>query len=84
MEGDKSILDIFLDGFWLGGETWGFISHLLRVAIDQTSFELCKFLRLHCYKLDADGADFEVKELYMSQDFLKMMWRTLFLKETQK
>lgn len=82
VEGDKPMLDMFLDGFWLGEDTRGLISHLLLVAVDQTSFERCKFLHLHCYKLKADGADFETEELYMSQDFIKMMWRrTLFLKE---
>ncbi|CAB4301572.1 unnamed protein product [Prunus armeniaca] len=85
VEGDKPMLDMFLDGFWLGEDTRGLISHLLLVAVDQTSFERCKFLRLHCYKLEADGADFEAEELYMSQDFIKMMWRrTLFLKEMLK
>nr|XP_004307760.2 PREDICTED: uncharacterized protein At1g28695-like [Fragaria vesca subsp. vesca] len=85
VEGDKSMLDLFLDGFWLGEDTRHLINHLLLVAADQTSFERCKFLRLHCYKLETAGVDFDAEEVYMSQDFIKMMWRrTLFLGETLK
>lgn len=85
VEGDKSMLDLFLDGFWLGEDTRQLINHLLLVAADQTSFERCKFLRLHCYKLETAGVDFDAEEVYMSQDFIKMMWRrTLFLGETLK
>lgn len=39
VEGDKPMLDLFLDGFWLGEDTRGLIPHLLLVAVDQTSFE---------------------------------------------
>ncbi|KAB2596557.1 hypothetical protein D8674_032007 [Pyrus ussuriensis x Pyrus communis] len=86
VEGDKPMLDLFLDGFWLGEDTRGLISHLLLVAVDQTSFERCRFLHLHCYKLEADDhANFEAEKLYMSQEFIKMMWRrTLFLKDLLK
>ncbi|XP_047323788.1 uncharacterized protein At1g28695-like [Impatiens glandulifera] len=79
-EGDKPMLDLFLDGFWLGNDTQDLINHLLVVALDKTSFERCRFLRLRCYKLETDGVDFAGEELYMSEDFIKMMWRrTSFL-----
>ncbi|CAK9162144.1 unnamed protein product [Ilex paraguariensis] len=85
VEGDKSMLDLFLDGFWLGDDTRTLTDHLLMVAVDQTSYERCKFLRLHCYKLETDGVEFGGEKLYMSSDFLKMMWRrTLFLGEVLK
>ncbi|RXH94799.1 hypothetical protein DVH24_024483 [Malus domestica] len=72
VEGDKPMLDLFLDGFWLGEDTRGLIPHLLLVAVDQTSFE-------------HDHANFESEKLYMSQEFIKMMWRrTLFLKDLLK
>lgn len=38
VEGDKPMLDLFLDGFWHGEDTRGLISQLLLVAVDQTSF----------------------------------------------
>ncbi|KAH0994271.1 hypothetical protein GBA52_018135 [Prunus armeniaca] len=65
--------DLFLDGFWHGEGTRGLISQLLLLAVDQTSFKSCKFLHLHCHKLEADDpADFEAEKLYMSQDFINM------------
>ncbi|KAI8564451.1 hypothetical protein RHMOL_Rhmol03G0182800 [Rhododendron molle] len=85
VEGDKSMLDLFMDSFWLGDGTWGLIDHLLIVATDQVSYERCKFLRLHCYKLETDGEDFAGEKVYMSEDFIKMMWRrTRFLGDVLK
>ncbi|KAI3808937.1 hypothetical protein L1987_24900 [Smallanthus sonchifolius] len=79
-EGDKPMLDIFLDGFWLGEDTRQLTNHLLIVAVDKTAYERCKFLRLHCYKLKTDGEDFVDEKTFMSEDFIKMMWlRTRFL-----
>ncbi|KAL0298289.1 UNVERIFIED_CONTAM: hypothetical protein Sradi_6488700 [Sesamum radiatum] len=80
VEGDKPMLDLFLDGFWLGEGTRELTNQLLIVAMDQTSYERCRFLRLHCYKLETEGVDFMGEKVYMSADFIKMMWRrTLFL-----
>ncbi|WMV20010.1 hypothetical protein MTR67_013395 [Solanum verrucosum] len=85
VEGDKAMLDLFLDGFWHGEGTRELVNHLLIVAMDQTSYERCKFLHLHCYKLETDGVDFGGEKLFMSQDFIKMMWRrTLFLSDVLK
>ncbi|KAK1421375.1 hypothetical protein QVD17_23660 [Tagetes erecta] len=79
-EGDKPMLDIFLDGLWLGEDTRQLTNHLLIVAVDQTAFERCQFLRLHCYKMKTDGDEFVDEKTYMSEDFIKMMWqRTRFL-----
>ncbi|KAJ8537156.1 hypothetical protein K7X08_035557 [Anisodus acutangulus] len=85
VEGNKPMLDIFLDGFWLGEGTEDLIKHLLIVAMDQTSYRRCKFLGLHCYKLQTDGVDFVGEKLYMSKDFINMMWqRTGFLGDVLK
>ncbi|KAF5731023.1 hypothetical protein HS088_TW19G00626 [Tripterygium wilfordii] len=82
---DRSMLGLFLNSFWHGEGTRGLIDHLLLVAVDQTAFERCKFLRLHCYKLVTDGVEFDGEEVYMSDDFIKMMWRrTLFLGDVLK
>ncbi|MCD7455106.1 hypothetical protein HAX54_027010 [Datura stramonium] len=85
VEGDKPMLDIFLDGFWLGEGTDDLIKHLLIVVMDQTSYRRCTFLHLHCYKLQTEGVDFVGEKLYMSKDFIKMMWRrTQFLGDVLK
>lgn len=76
MEGDKPMLDIFLDGFWVGEDTYKLTKHLLVVAVDQPAYDRCTFLQLHCYKLKTEG----VETLFMADDLLQMMWRrTLFL-----
>lgn len=81
VEGEKSMLDIFLEGFWLGDDTRPLMNHLLLVAVDQPAFERCQFLRLHCYRLKtAAGVEFSSEKVYMSDEFIRMMWRrTLFL-----
>nr|GMD11815.1 Nucleotide-diphospho-sugar transferase protein [Ipomoea batatas] len=85
VDGDKSMLDLFLDGFWVGEDTRSLVKHLLIVAVDQTSYERCTFFGLHCYKLGTDGVDFVGEKVYMSPDFIKMMWRrTQFLGDVLK
>lgn len=86
VEGDKPMLDLFLDSLWLGEDTRKLVDHLLLVAVDETSFERCKFLRLRCYRLQMDdGVDSNGEKVYMSDSFIKMMWRrTLFLGEVLK
>lgn len=82
VEGDvgKKMLDLFIESFWVGEDTRKLLDHLLLVTVDQAAYDRCKFLRLHCYRLVTDGVDFEGEQLYMSSDFIKMMWsRTLFL-----
>ncbi|KAL9994218.1 putative nucleotide-diphospho-sugar transferase [Helianthus debilis subsp. tardiflorus] len=75
VEGEKAMLDIFLDGFWMGEGTRPLVNHLLIIAVDQTAYERCMFLRLHCYKMKTDGVDFVGEKMYMSDDFIKMMWQ---------
>ncbi|KAF3445612.1 hypothetical protein FNV43_RR10788 [Rhamnella rubrinervis] len=82
---DTTMLDLFLDSFWLGEDTKSLRDHLLLVAVDQMAYDRCRFLRLNCYKLETDGVDFKGEKLYMSEDFIRMMWRrTLFLLDVLK
>nr|KYP73582.1 Uncharacterized protein At1g28695 family [Cajanus cajan] len=85
VESDTTMFDIFLDSFWLGEGTKPLINHLLIVAVDRKAYDRCQFLKLNCFRLDTDGVDFEGEKIYMSQDFIKMMWRrTFFLLEVLK
>lgn len=80
-----SMLDLFLESFWLGEDTRPLLDHLLVVAVDQTAYDRCEFRRLRCYRLETDGVDFEGEKVYMSDDFIKMMWRrTVFLVDVLK
>lgn len=85
VESDTTMFDLFLSSFWLGEGTRSLIDHLLIVAVDQTAYDRCQFLGLNCYRLETDGVDFGGEKIYMSQDFIKMMWRrTLFTLEVLK
>ncbi|XVE74144.1 hypothetical protein DITRI_Ditri11bG0175300 [Diplodiscus trichospermus] len=80
IDAETTMLDVFLESFWLGDDTRELLDHLLLVAVDQTAYDQCKFKRLHCYRLVTEGVDFGGEKVYMSQDFINMMWRrTLFL-----
>ncbi|WCJ23047.1 Nucleotide-diphospho-sugar transferase family protein [Euphorbia peplus] len=80
-----AMLDLFLESFWLGEDTRPLLDHLLLVAVDQIAYDRCIFKRLNCYKLETDGVDFAGEKLYMSQEFIKMMWRrTLLLLDVLK
>ncbi|KAL4199664.1 hypothetical protein AMTRI_Chr03g52340 [Amborella trichopoda] len=63
-----------------GEDTQHLTQHLLVVALEISAFNRCREIGLHCYKLETDGVDFSGEKLYMTQDYLHMMWRrTLFL-----
>ncbi|XVF79704.1 hypothetical protein PTKIN_Ptkin15bG0010700 [Pterospermum kingtungense] len=80
VDGETTILDLFLESFWLGEDTRELLDHLLLVAVDQTAYDRCRFKRLHCYRLVTDDVDFGGEKVYMSNEFIRMMWRrTLFL-----
>ncbi|RHN38701.1 putative nucleotide-diphospho-sugar transferase [Medicago truncatula] len=86
VKGDPTTMfDLFLNSFWLGEGTRSLVDNILIVAVDQTAYDRCQFLKLNCYKLETDGVDFGGEKLYMSQDFINMMWtRTFFLLEILK
>ncbi|KMS99898.1 hypothetical protein BVRB_1g017460 [Beta vulgaris subsp. vulgaris] len=80
-----NMLDLFLEGFWAGEGTRELVNHLMIVAVDQTAYERCIFRGLHCYRLVTDGVDFMGEKVFMSHDFINMMWsRTLFLRDVLK
>ncbi|CAA7048071.1 unnamed protein product [Microthlaspi erraticum] len=73
--GGRTMLDLFLESFWEGEGTLPLLDHLMVVATDQTAYDRCRFRRLHCYKMDTEGLDLEGEKVYMSADFIEMMWR---------
>lgn len=75
VEGGRTMLDLFLESFWEGERTLPLLDHLMVVAADQTAYDRCRFRRLHCYKMDTEGLDLEGEKVYMSADFIEMMWR---------
>lgn len=82
---EKGMLDLFLGSLERGVGTASLVKHLLLVAVDQAAYARCELLKLHCYRLFTRGVDLSKEQLYMSRNFIEMMWRrTLFLRDVLK
>ncbi|KAI6702851.1 hypothetical protein NL676_011987 [Syzygium grande] len=80
VDSGATMLDLFIRSLWLGEGTRGLLDHVLVVAMDRAAYRMCRFRRLNCYRLETDGVDFRGEKVYMSEDFIRMMWRrTAFL-----
>ncbi|CAN8320918.1 unnamed protein product [Cochlearia groenlandica] len=76
----KTMFDLFLESFWEGEGTTPLLDNLMVVAADQTAYNRCRFKRLHCYKMETmGGVDLEGEKVYMSADFIEMMWQRTHL-----
>ncbi|XP_057799145.1 uncharacterized protein At4g15970-like [Salvia miltiorrhiza] len=73
----NSIFDLFLESFRIGNGTAHLLDHVVVGAFDKTAYERCKAEGLHCYALTTEGVDFSGEEVFMSEDYLKMMWRRI-------
>ncbi|CAN0916132.1 Uncharacterized protein At1g28695 [Linum grandiflorum] len=79
-EGDHTpIFDVFLGSFWVGEGTRELVDHLVLVAIDQTAYDRCRFLRLHCYRLVVGEEDRGEEMMYNSPEFAWLMWERVKL-----
>ncbi|KAL3500044.1 hypothetical protein ACH5RR_039137 [Cinchona calisaya] len=73
----NSIFDIFLEGFRIGNQTQALLNHLVVVALDQNAYSRCLELHPYCFALSTEGVDFSGTANFMSEDYLKMMWRRI-------
>ncbi|KAL8063795.1 hypothetical protein ABFX02_01G049800 [Erythranthe guttata] len=73
----NSIFDLFLESFKIGNGTQDLLKHVLVVALDQKAYSRCLEVGLHCYALTTEGIDFSGEAHFMSEDYLKMMWRRI-------
>ncbi|XP_075504161.1 uncharacterized protein At4g15970-like isoform X1 [Primulina tabacum] len=73
----NSIFDIFLESFSIGYQTQSLVNHVVVVALDQTAYSRCRTVHPHCFALTTSGVDFSGEATFMSQDYLKMMWRRI-------
>eukprot|EP00249_Psilotum_nudum_P015080 c25156_g1_i1 orf=1531-2688(+) len=79
---NNSMIDFFLESFHHGDGTEGLLNHLIIVALDQKAYDRCLDIHQYCYKLKTVGVDFSGEKTFMSDDYLKMMWRRiLFLRK---
>jgi len=71
------MIDLFLESFRVGEGTAELLNNLLIVALDAKAHDRCLQIHPHCYTLKTRGVDFSAEKVYMSDDYLKMMWRRL-------
>lgn len=81
----NTMIDLFLESFHVGEGTPDLLNNLLIVALDAKAYNRCLQIHSLCYSLKTSGVDFSAEKVYMSHDYLKMMWRRLgFLAEILK
>ncbi|KAG5229691.1 Nucleotide-diphospho-sugar transferase protein [Salix suchowensis] len=65
-----SVFDLFLESFQIGIETKKLLNNLKAHA-------RCLAIHPHCYALTTEGLDSSTEAPFMSEDYLKMMWRRI-------
>ncbi|XP_073051888.1 uncharacterized protein At4g15970-like [Primulina eburnea] len=73
----NTIFDLFLESFRIGNQTLHLLDHVVVAALDETAYARCLAVKLHCFPLTTAGVNFSGEELFMSEDYLKMMWRRI-------
>jgi hypothetical protein len=74
---NNSMIDLFLQSFEVGNGTEQLLKNLLIIAVDNKALLRCRQIHQHCYLMKTEGIDFSAEKLFMSKDYLKMMWRRL-------
>ncbi|KAG0491707.1 hypothetical protein HPP92_005105 [Vanilla planifolia] len=73
----NSIIDIFLESFHIGNGTRLLLDHLVIIAFDKKAYLRCMAIHRHCFALTTEGVDFSGEKDFMSDGYLKMMWRRI-------
>ncbi|KAL5219350.1 hypothetical protein ABZP36_020034 [Zizania latifolia] len=72
-----SVVDVFLESFRIGENTRELLDHLVMVSLDLAAHRRCKQIHRHCFALTTDGVDFSGQKNFMTDGYLKMMWRRI-------
>lgn len=73
----NSVLDVFLQSFRIGEGTRKLLDHLVMVALDKKAYDRCISMHPYCFALTTEGVDFSGEKNFMSDGYLKMMWRRI-------
>ncbi|KAL3519997.1 hypothetical protein ACH5RR_018146 [Cinchona calisaya] len=73
----NSIFDLFLESFKIGNGTEWLLNHVVVIAFDHMAYTRCMDIHPHCYAVSTPGVDFSGEAHFMSEDYLKMMWRRI-------
>ncbi|XP_051230970.1 uncharacterized protein At4g15970 [Lolium perenne] len=72
-----SVVDVFLESFRIGEHTRELLDHLVIVSLDATAHRRCKQIHTHCLAVATEGVDFSGQKNFMSDGYLRMMWRRI-------
>lgn len=72
-----SVIDLFMESFRLGDGTRKLLNHLVIIALDQKAYMRCMSIHFNCFALITEGVDFSGEKHFMSDGYLKMMWRRI-------
>ncbi|XP_078444554.1 uncharacterized protein At4g15970-like [Wolffia australiana] len=72
-----SIIELFFESFWTGENTKRFVEHLVIIALDEKAYARCRSMHVNCYPLKTEGVDFSTEKKFMTEDYLKMVWRKI-------
>ncbi|CAM6029363.1 unnamed protein product [Sphagnum balticum] len=73
----NTMVDLFLDSFEQGDGIKYLLKHLVIIALDQVAYDRCTELHTACFMLTTEGVDFAADKFFMTDDYLKMMWRRI-------
>ncbi|XP_020260145.1 uncharacterized protein At4g15970-like [Asparagus officinalis] len=73
----NSILDTFLESFRIGEGTRKLLDHLVMVTLDKKAYGRCTSIHPHCFALVTGKEDFSGEKDFMTDGYLKMMWRRI-------
>lgn len=74
---EGTMIDLFLLSFRRGENITHLLNHVVIVTLDQKAHERCVHLHPHCFRLRTDGVDYSAEKKFMTEDYLKMMWRRI-------
>ncbi|XP_078444432.1 uncharacterized protein At4g15970-like [Wolffia australiana] len=72
-----SIIELFLESFWTGEHISRLLEHLVIIALDEKAYARCRSTHVNCYPLKTEGVDFSAEKKFMTEDYLKMVWRKI-------
>ncbi|XP_015883733.4 uncharacterized protein At4g15970 [Ziziphus jujuba] len=72
-----SIFDLFLESFRIGISTKSLVKHLIVICLDERAYSRCLALHPHCYHFQIEGFNFTREAVYMTPDYLEIVWRKI-------
>ncbi|KAJ4802939.1 Nucleotide-diphospho-sugar transferase family protein [Rhynchospora pubera] len=72
-----SVIDLYIESFRTGEGTRRLLDHLVIVTLDMKAYARCLSIHTHCFVLLTEGVDFSEQKDFLTDGYLKMMWRRI-------